>query len=91
MRSVPTRNENLLGVSGLSFWFVGWSNLGLNARALQQALDEGRFAEKVGHDFSGGIRSGVNGTPTFFINGQRHDADFEFDILVEASSFQIGN
>jgi protein-disulfide isomerase len=64
------------------------SYLGLNADALQQALDEGRFAEKVRHDFSGGARSGVNGTPTFFINGRRHDADFEFETLVEAIGSQ---
>ena len=44
----------------------------------------GEFAERVQQDFSGGVRSGVNGTPTFFINGERHDADFEFETLVEA-------
>lgn len=66
-------------------WFAKLgSRLGLNADALQKALDEGRFAERVRHDFSGGARSGVNGTPTFFINGRRHDADFEFETLVEA-------
>jgi len=27
------------------------------------------------------VRSGVNGTPTFFINGQRHDGDFESQTL----------
>jgi protein-disulfide isomerase len=29
------------------------------------------------HDFKGGVRSGVNGTPTFFINGLRHDGPYE--------------
>ncbi|NIG54120.1 thioredoxin domain-containing protein [Chitinophaga sp. Cy-1792] len=27
----------------------------------------------VEKDFTGGLRSGVNGTPTFFVNGQRYD------------------
>jgi len=38
----------------------------------------------VQRDFSGGVRSGVNGTPTFFINSQRHDFDFELETLRQA-------
>jgi protein-disulfide isomerase len=30
------------------------------------------------------VRSGVNGTPTFFINGLRHDGAWDFDSLIEA-------
>jgi len=36
-------------------------------------LERGTFAGKVRRDFLGGARSGVNGTPTFFVNGVRHD------------------
>ena len=32
----------------------------------------------------GGVLSGVNGTPTFFINGVRHDGPFDFDSLLAA-------
>ena len=32
----------------------------------------------------GGVRSGVNGTPSFFINGRRHDGPFDFESLVTA-------
>jgi protein-disulfide isomerase len=54
----------------------------LAARAAVLQLDLGRFADelrtnahrsKVQSDFMGGVHSGVNGTPTFFINGRRHD------------------
>lgn len=52
--------------------------LGLQAASLREALATGRFAAKVERDFASGIRSGVNGTPCFFINGRRfegaHDA-----------------
>jgi protein-disulfide isomerase len=58
--------------------------LKLDAQELARALETGEFAERVKKDFSEGVRSGVNGTPTFFINGQRHDADFELDTLVRA-------
>jgi protein-disulfide isomerase len=30
------------------------------------------------------VKSGVNGTPTFFINGVRHNGTYEFDDLVSA-------
>jgi protein-disulfide isomerase len=31
-----------------------------------------------------GVRSGVNGTPTFYINGVRHDDSYEAAVLIEA-------
>ena len=39
-------------------------------------LENRTFEAKVKADFVGGIRSGVNGTPTFFINGRRFDGDW---------------
>ncbi len=47
--------------------------LDLSTTSMQEALANGRYRERIAADFDGGIRSGVNGTPTFFINGQRHD------------------
>jgi protein-disulfide isomerase len=38
----------------------------------------------VREDFLSGVRSGVNGTPTFFINGRRHDGSYAFGDLVSA-------
>lgn len=60
--------------------------LGLSNAALSKALEEGSFEARVRADFNGGVRSGVNGTPTFFINGHRHDASFDFETLVSAIS-----
>jgi protein-disulfide isomerase len=56
--------------------------LELSPDSLAHALEEQTFAQRVRDDFSGGVRSGVNGTPTFFINGQRHDDSYQFDVLV---------
>jgi protein-disulfide isomerase len=58
--------------------------LGLSTPALQKALETQEYAQVVREDFIGGARSGVNGTPTFFINGNRHDGPFEFEDLVGA-------
>ena len=48
------------------------------------ALETGQYRNKVRSDFVGGVRSGVNGTPTFFINGVRHDGAYDYASLVSA-------
>lgn len=52
------------------------SALGLSANALRIAWASGAYSSKVKADFLGGVRSGVNGTPAFFINGIRHDGGY---------------
>ena len=42
------------------------------------------YADRVREDFMTGVRSGVNGTPSFFINGRRHDGPWDADTLTEA-------
>jgi protein-disulfide isomerase len=64
--------------------------LTLSPADLRQALEEGTYKNRVRADFSGGVRSGVNGTPTFFINGKRHDGPFDYDSLVQAIEKAIG-
>jgi protein-disulfide isomerase len=56
----------------------------LSVQELRTALETREFERRVKEDFLGGVRSGVNGTPTFFINGHRHDGPFEFEDLVRA-------
>lgn len=58
--------------------------LDLDSRELKKALDEGRYRDRVRADVVDGVRSGVNGTPTFFINGLRHDGDFDFQTMLLA-------
>ena len=59
-------------------------SLKLPVSELRDALETQMYAAAVREDFLGGVRSGVNGTPTFFINGLRHDGPFEFPDLVAA-------
>ena len=58
--------------------------LKLSTTALRQALEQKTFEARVRADFNGGVRRGVNGTPTFFINGHRPDGSFDFETLVSA-------
>ena len=37
-----------------------------------------------------GVRSGVNGTPTFFINGVRHDGSYDLNTMLAAIAGAIG-
>ncbi len=48
-------------------------HLGLDAERVAAALEAGTYTQRVRDDFRSGVRSGVNGTPTFFVNGRRYD------------------
>jgi protein-disulfide isomerase len=60
------------------------AELGLDVERFRRELAEHVHADRVHEDFLSGVRSGVNGTPTFFINGSRHDDSFDFDTLLNA-------
>lgn len=60
------------------------TQLGLDAAKLRESLENGTYTRRVRTDFTGGVRSGVNGTPTFFVNGQRHNGPADFEHLVKA-------
>jgi protein-disulfide isomerase len=57
---------------------------GADATRVLADLSAGTFEERVREDFMSGVRSGVNGTPTFFINGKRFDGSWDEDSLVAA-------
>lgn len=58
--------------------------LNLNEANLLKSLEIGEFTPRVKADFAGGVRSGVNGTPTFFINGERYDGVPDYPGMIEA-------
>lgn len=58
--------------------------LELDGDRFDKELDEHVHADRVHEDFMSGVRSGVNGTPTFFINGLRHDDSYEVETLLNA-------
>ncbi len=51
---------------------------------LMNSLQSSTFEEKIKQDFLGGVRSGVNGTPAFYINNVRFDESYDYDNLVLA-------
>ena len=59
-------------------------DLGLDALRVARDLAAHTYKPQVRDDFMGGVRSGVNGTPTFFVNGVRHDEAWDENTLVAA-------
>ena len=64
-------NQDALEVGDL----LGYAEaLALDVELFAQQLDDATHLPKVRSDFDSGVRSGVNGTPTFFVDGARVDA-----------------
>jgi Na+:H+ antiporter, NhaA family len=60
------------------------AGLGLDAERLRAEIRDGTRAARVERDLESGRRSGVTGTPGFFVNGVRHEDAFDAGSLIEA-------
>jgi protein-disulfide isomerase len=58
--------------------------IGCEVERFVREMAEHRYAPRVREDFLSGIRSGVNGTPSLFINGVRYDGARDLDSLLAA-------
>src|SRR5215472_9124701 len=58
--------------------------LQLDRGMFEREMAERVYVNRVHEDFLSGVRSGVNGTPTFYINGVRHDASYALETLLAA-------
>jgi len=58
--------------------------VGLDIPRFVREMREGRYLKRIREDFLSGARSGVNGTPTFFINGLRYDGPRDLATLMAA-------
>jgi len=63
--------------------------LGLDLDKLGRDIGQGAVEERLGEDRQSGIRSGVNGTPTFFVNGVRFDGPPEYGALMTALEAEL--
>jgi protein-disulfide isomerase len=81
---------------GLPLFSAIISSLALPDAELQRAFEQSTYQDKIRADFKGGVRSGVNGTPCFFLDGRRYDGPAELtamsaavDQLVEAHNQKL--
>jgi protein-disulfide isomerase len=57
--------------------------LDLDIPRFEAELANDTYAARLQEDVASGVRSGVNGTPTFFINGVRHNGGYTLEALKE--------
>jgi len=65
--------------------------IGVDEKPFREELASHAHAPRVRDDFMTGVRSGVNGTPTFFINGVRHDESWDVETLTAALNDSAGS
>ena len=58
--------------------------LGLDGTRLIREVTSNVYALRIREDFKSGVRGGVNGTPTLFINGERYDGARDLKHLLDA-------
>ena len=63
--------------------------LKLNMKVFQHDIQDQQLFEKVESNFESGILSGVNGTPSFYINGFQHYGPYEYHALVNAINYAL--
>jgi protein-disulfide isomerase len=66
------------------------AQVGLDLDRFTDELRLHRYRERVRADQRSGMLSGVQGTPTFFINGRRHDGGYDFESLYSAIAAASG-
>ena len=81
MHDALFENQDALDDESLA---VHAQDLGLDLATFLRDLAARVYTDRVREDFLSGVRSGVNGTPTFFINGRRHDGPWDFESLALA-------
>jgi protein-disulfide isomerase len=81
MHDILFENQENLQDSDLRLYS---EKLSLDIDQFTKDMNSDEVVKKVETDIMGGIKSGVNGTPTFFINGIRFDGPSELDSLLEA-------
>ncbi len=58
--------------------------LGMDGEAASEAIENQQFEERIARDVDGGAKSGVHGTPTFFVNGELYGGEWAFEELKAA-------
>jgi protein-disulfide isomerase len=79
MHDLLYENQDALDDESLAEYIA---ELNFDAPRLIEEVVAGAHAERIREDFKSGVRAGVNGTPSFFINGLRYDGALDFDTLL---------
>jgi protein-disulfide isomerase len=80
MHDIIFENQRALDIESL---FLYAAKAGLNLGLFKDDIQKTGIISKVEQDFESGIRSGVNGTPSFFINGKKYNESWEAAELIQ--------
>src|SRR5882757_846653 len=80
MHDLLFENQTALEDEDLAAYATG---LGLDETRLIREVTSGAYAARIREDFKSGVRGDVNGTPTFFINGERYDGARDLKHLLD--------
>jgi protein-disulfide isomerase len=69
---------------------LGVQQLGLDVEEVSDQVNAHTYLDRVREDLVGGIRCGVNGAPTFFVDGVRHDSGYALPDLLAAVDSAAG-
>lgn len=65
--------------------------IGLNLERFDEDMKNHVHLPRIREDFLNGVQSGVNGTPSFYINGTRYNGSWDFDTLMQILTSVIDN
>ncbi|MEI9946262.1 MAG: DsbA family protein [Chitinophagaceae bacterium] len=80
MHDIIFENQEFLDPDSI-FDYAG--RVGLDMKKFEEDMERRELMEKVETDFESGIYSGVNATPTFFINGEKYNNGWEADRMFD--------
>ncbi len=81
MHDLLFEEQNLLKPEIVLSWA---KKIELNLEQFENDIKQDVVEKRIKEDRQSGIRSGVNGTPTFFINGTRYDGAHDYNSLLAA-------
>jgi protein-disulfide isomerase len=86
MHDIIFENQQALDMISL---FLYAKKIGLDIERFKNDIQKNALIDKVEQDFESGVRSGVNGTPSFFINGKKYNGDWEEDVFSQYLKSQL--
>jgi protein-disulfide isomerase len=60
------------------------ADVGLDANRVVAEIEEGKYRPRIERDVQSGMRSGVEGTPSFFINGVKYEGPMDPEAMLTA-------
>jgi len=78
MHDMIFENQEELEPEILPVWA---QRIGLEVTHFAKTLRDQRVTTRIEQDYAGGVESGVDGTPSFFINGEQYQGETDYDSL----------